>query len=113
VLLFTDPLQITTILHACYPVIVVIRFYLYVSQVRPVRDSMIDAVQVWKKLTGEDVNGINMLFCLTSFSVLYYYFEFNVYITICNTMQQTVKIRRQLMVMGKWTQKDQCKTVEK
>jgi len=35
-------------------------------QVRPVRDSMIDAVQLWKKLTGEDANGNDPFVWLSS-----------------------------------------------
>jgi hypothetical protein len=32
---------------------------------------MIDAVQLWKKLTGEDANGNDLFVCLSS--VLYYF----------------------------------------
>jgi hypothetical protein len=48
------PFQRTTIYILLYSYVIAIIFF---SQVRPVRDSMIDAVQLWKKLTGEDANG--------------------------------------------------------
>jgi hypothetical protein len=48
------PFQTTTIYILLYSYVIDIIFFL---QVRPVRDSMIDAVQLWKKLTGEDATG--------------------------------------------------------
>ena len=53
-LLLMKPFEMTTIYILLYSYVIVIIFF---SQVRPVRDSMIDAVQLWKKLTGEDANG--------------------------------------------------------
>jgi hypothetical protein len=53
------PFQRTTIYILLYSYVIAIIFF---SQVRPVRDSMIDAVQLWKKLTGEDANGNDCLF---------------------------------------------------
>jgi hypothetical protein len=49
-----DPFHMTTIYVPFCSYIIVFIFF---PQVRPVRDSMIDAVQLWKKLTGEDANG--------------------------------------------------------
>lgn len=65
-MLLMNPFQMTTrsMLLCSYLIAV------FFSQVRPVRDSMIDAVQLWKKLTGEDANGNDLFVCLSR--VLYY-----------------------------------------
>jgi len=63
------PFQMTTIYILLYSYVIVI---IFLSQVRPVRDSMIDAVQLWKKLSGEDGNG-NV--CLFVYYQLYYIIE--------------------------------------
>ena len=71
-LLLMKPFQMTTIYILLYSYVIVIIFF---SQVRPVRDSMIDAVQLWKKLTGEDANGNVCLFtnCTISLRVLLFH----------------------------------------
>jgi hypothetical protein len=72
---------------------------------------MIDAVQLWKKLTGEDANGNDLFVCLSS--VIYYFWFYYLILNVKQTyMQQMVEIRTQLMVKGNWTQKGQCKEVE-
>jgi len=65
-LLLMKPFQMTTIYTLLYSYVIVIIFF---SQVRPVRDSMIDAVQLWKKLTGEDANGNVCLFTNSTISL--------------------------------------------
>ena len=67
-LLLMKPFQMTTIYILLYSYVIVI-VVIFFSQVRPVRDSMIDAVQLWKKLTGEDANGNVCLFTNSTISL--------------------------------------------